>query len=143
MPEIENFLQVNLHSQNSSQNSKDNLKGIVKTKFSKINNWHQELNYMQLFDLEYCYRMKTEAIFEQKKQYIFDFIIADDQKFEQFYLFHNFWRETMLLNHLNDDPRVAKVISFGQLPNKIIYREIEEVSGISLQEYIDHHIRNK
>jgi len=28
------------------------------------------------------------------------------------------------------------VLSFGQLPEGIIYREIEEVSGYSLDEYI-------
>ena len=41
----------------------------------------------------------------------------------------------MLLNFFNSK-QVARVIQFGQLPNKIIYREIVEMTGMTLQEYI-------
>lgn len=34
------------------------------------------------------------------------------------------------------DVRLPRIISFGQLPEGIIYREIEEYSGYSLEEYI-------
>ena len=44
----------------------------------------------------------------------------------------------MLLNHFND-PKVARVKDFGQLPGKIIYREIEELQGITLADYIKRH----
>jgi len=32
--------------------------------------------------------------------------------------------------------KVLKVKSFGQMPQKIIYREIEELTGITLEEYL-------
>lgn len=70
---------------------------------------------------------------------MFDFFVVDDQKFEQFYLYENIWRETLLLTHF-DDPRVPRVHDFGQLPGKIIYRQVEEQAGLSLHEYIDNHI---
>ena len=62
--------------------------------------------------------------------------MTKDQKFNQFYLYENLWRETLLLDHFKDS-RVARIYDYGQLPGKIIYREIEEVAGITLQEYID------
>jgi hypothetical protein len=31
------------------------------------------------------------------------------------------------MNYFQEDPGVADVVSFGQLPNKVIYREIEEL----------------
>lgn len=55
--------------------------------------------------------------------YIFDFFNVEDQKFEQFYLHQNLWRETLLLSQF-DDPRIIKVKDFGQLPGKVIFREI-------------------
>ena len=39
-------------------------------------------------------------------------------------------------NNNNYSKQVARVIQFGQLPNKIIYREILEMTGMTLQEYI-------
>jgi hypothetical protein len=80
---------------------------------------------MYLYNLNYAYRAKTEAIFEEQKVYFFDYYILNDEYFSQHYLFENLWRETILL-HSFDDERVLKVKSFGQLPNKIIYREVEE-----------------
>tara|TARA_B110000305_G_C18986366_1_gene424011 strand:+ start:462 stop:611 length:150 start_codon:yes stop_codon:yes gene_type:complete len=47
-----------------------------------------------------------------KMPFIFDFFVVDDLKFEQYYLYQNLWRETLLLSHF-DDPRVAKVKDFG------------------------------
>jgi len=40
--------------------------------------------------------VKTESTFEELKERVFEFIILDDPKFEEFYLFKNFWRETLL-----------------------------------------------
>lgn len=70
---------------------------------------------------------------------VFDFFVVDDQKYEQFYLFENLWRETLLLKHFND-PRVPTIHDFGQLPGKIIYRQVEEQAGVTLLDYIDNHI---
>ena len=100
-----------------------------------------QMHFMYLFNLNYSYRLKTEAIFPvgDQKFFYWDFFFLDDQIFEQHYLFQNLWRETLLLNHFNDE-RVQKVISFGQLPKKIIYREIEEQQGMSLAEYIENRL---
>lgn len=65
--------------------------------------------------------------------------MLDDSKLEEYYLFKNIWRETLLLNSLTKNStllRVNKVLSFGQLPNKIIFREIEEITCISLEDYL-------
>jgi len=123
----------NLHTNRiSSSLSKD-------SKHQKISSWSQYMNYLHLFNLDYAIRAKTEAVFKDKENYIFDFFIADDQKFEQFYLYQNLWRETLLLNYF-DDPRISKVKNFGQLPNKVIFREIQELKGISLTDYIENYI---
>ena len=37
---------------------------------------------------------------------------------------------------MEQDPRLPRVVSFGQLPEGIIYREIEESHGYTLEEYI-------
>ena len=82
---------------------------------------------MSLFDSSYAYRLRTLNIFEQNKSYIFDVLmINDDIKLDEFYLFENLWRETLLL-HKIDDKRVSHVKSFGQLPHGIIYREVDEI----------------
>lgn len=58
-------------------------------------------------------------------------------RFREYRLFENLWRETLLLNHLRSEPdKIAPVVSFGQLPNHVIYREIKEVSGCTLDFYI-------
>ena len=85
------------------------------------------MNYKSLFNLIYCFRARTEAVFQNKVPHIFDFYVVDDNKFDQFYLYQNLWRETLLLDHLKDDERVSKVINFGLLPNKIIFREVQEM----------------
>jgi len=105
------------------------------SKHQKISSWHQYMHYLQLFDLDYSFRAMTEALFHNNKPFIFDFFNVDDLKFEQFYLYPNLWRETLLMNFF-DDSRIAHVKDFGQLPNKVIYREIEELQGITLCEYI-------
>ena len=68
-----------------------------------------------LNDLEYCFRILTENMFEMRKQYIFEIFVIDDPLFEEYHLIKNVWRETLLLNHLSDS-RVPKVLQFGQLP---------------------------
>ena len=91
---------------------------------------------MTLFSTNYAYRLKTNSIFEEGKVYIFDvFIVHNDIKLEEFDLFNNLWKETLILHQLQD-PRIPPVLSFGQLPEGIIYREIEEVCGYTLEEYI-------
>lgn len=58
-------------------------------------------------------------------------------RFKEYRLFENLWRETLLLNYLRSEPdKVAPVINFGQLPQNVIYREIKEVCGITLDTYI-------
>ena len=82
---------------------------------------------MTLFSTNYVYRLKTNSIYEEGKTYIFDlFIVHNDIKLAEFRLFENFWKETLMLSQLKD-PRVPAVISFGQLPEGIIYREIDEI----------------
>lgn len=97
------------------------------------------MNFMYLYNLNYTYRVKTEAIFKNKEPYFFEFFSLNDVIFEQHYLFKNLWRETLLMNHFND-PRVQKIKSFGQLPGKTIFREIDEIQGMTLQEYIDNRL---
>jgi len=45
------------------------------------------MNFMYLFNLNYTYRAKTEAIYQNREAFFFDFYIVDDQIFEQYYLF--------------------------------------------------------
>ena len=83
-------------------------------------------NYLTLYNVNYIYRLKVNAIYEQGAVYIFDvFIVQQDAKLAEFHLFDNLWKETLILSQVND-PRTPRVISFGQLPEGIIYREIEE-----------------
>ena len=97
-----------------------------------------------LFYLEYVFRIRTEStiLFPSSNisasPIIFDFFLLDDPKFEDFYLFKNIWRETLLLQALYKQgcDRVFKVKSFGQLPNKVVYREVEEVCGETLEDYL-------
>ena len=106
----------------------------------KNNSWIGHMSYLTIYDIDYAFRARTEAIFKNKEVYVFDFFNVDDHKFEQFYLYQNLWRETLLLNHFYDPkdqfPKVARVKDFGQLPKKVIYREIEEVQGVTLYDYI-------
>ena len=76
--------------------------------------------------------MMTNSIFENNTEKIFDvYTINNDNKLEEFNLFRNLWRETILL-HFIDDSRLLKIKNFGQLPKNIIFREIDEISGCSL-----------
>lgn len=97
-----------------------------------------QMQHLALFDLQYAFRAKTEAVFDGQREHVFDFFVLDDPKYEDFYLFKNVWRETLLLHSLTarQDPSASKVLSFGQLPNKIIFREVEEAPSISLEEYL-------
>ena len=95
------------------------------------------MNFMYLYNLDYAYRAKTEAIFENRVATYFDFFFVNDDIFSQHYLFENLWRETLLMNYFLKDSRVMNVVSFGQLPGKVIYREIQEQQGITLRDYIE------
>jgi hypothetical protein len=36
------------------------------------------MNHMNIYDLDYAFRAKTEAIFKDKETFIFDFFNVDD-----------------------------------------------------------------
>ena len=93
-------------------------------------------SHLLLFNTNYAYRIRTHSIFDKKQQLIFDvFITNNDAKLDEFELYKNLWHETLLMHSIKDD-RIAPVIDFGQLPQGIIYRQIKEVSGITLETYI-------
>lgn len=59
-------------------------------------------------------------------------------RLKEFRLFENLWKETLLLFYLrNHSDKVVVVKNFGQLPQNLIYREVEEHSGITLEQYIN------
>jgi hypothetical protein len=59
-------------------------------------------------------------------------------RLKEFRLFENLWKETLLLFHLRKhSDKVVVVKNFGQLPQNLIYREVEEQSGITLEQYIN------
>ena len=68
----------------------------------KLHHWHEYNHFMSIFNLNYSYRVKTEAIFNNRAATIFEFFVLDDPIFDQFYLFDNFWRDTLLMHHFND-----------------------------------------
>tara|TARA_B110000285_G_C15092466_1_gene599897 strand:+ start:912 stop:1049 length:138 start_codon:yes stop_codon:yes gene_type:complete len=45
------------------------------------------MSHLIIYDIDYAFRAKTEAIFKEKESFIFDFFSVDDHKFEQFYLY--------------------------------------------------------
>lgn len=47
-----------------------------------INNWNQFMNYKFLFGVNYCFRMRTEAVFNNNQPHVFEFFVVDDLKFE-------------------------------------------------------------
>ena len=101
------------------------------------------MHHEWLFNFLYTYRAKTKAIFQGGSSHIFDFYMLEDQKFDQFYLFQNTWREFLLLNFFKEESKILNLLQFGQLPNKIIYREIEEIPGITLGDFIDSQLQSK
>ena len=48
----------------------------------------------------------------------------------------NLWRETLLLNAINEDC-ILKVTDFGLLPGNIIFRETEDYIVYTLEDYLD------
>lgn len=97
------------------------------------------MGYLTLLGTNYSFRLRTMALFEPGQPSVcFDvFIVDNDMRFKEYRLFENLWRETLLLHHLRNEPdKVAPVVSFGQLPQHVIYREIKEVSGCTLDLYI-------
>jgi hypothetical protein len=107
--------------------------------------------------VDYVFRVKAKAVFdalESSSSYVvMDFFVVEDQKFDEYFMIENLWRETLLLHKFYKDYllgivkaqenmtappvlRVIKVKQFGQMPNKVIFREIEECSGITLEEYL-------
>jgi hypothetical protein len=104
--------------------------------------------------VDYVFRIKTKAVFEEGgPYYVFDFFVLEDEKFDEYFLFENLWRETLLIHKLYKDHllavehaqenllpqpilRTLRVKQFGQMPTKVIFREVEELSGITLEEYL-------
>ena len=61
-------------------------------------------NYMTLYCQDYMFRIKTKAVFEDlASYYIFDFYVLGDQKFDEYFMFENIWRETLLMNKFYKD----------------------------------------
>ena len=101
-----------------------------------ISNKENMLNHLHVYNLEYSYRIKTIDMFDiNEKQRSFDIFILDDWKFEEYFLFSNIWRETLLLHTLNED-QVLEVTDFGQLPGDIIFRETEDFHLYTLEDYL-------
>jgi len=62
-------------------------------------NQQPQHRYMTLYCQDYVFRVKTKAVFEDAAPYyIFDFFVLGEQKFDEFFLFENVWRETLLLH---------------------------------------------
>jgi len=65
----------------TSPNKESHLNKDYKTRV--LQGWKKvQMNYMYLYNLNYTYRIKTEAVFEDKSNYIFDFFVLDDHLFE-------------------------------------------------------------
>lgn len=118
---ISNYL--NCHMKETEQESNPDGQGLIESSL-KIKS--DTMNFMYLYNLNYTYRIRTEAIFDNKKANYFDLYFVNDKMFDQFKLYENLWRETLLMHNFNDK-RVQKIKSFGQLPNKLIYHEIDEI----------------
>ena len=98
------------------------------------------MGYLTLMNTNYAYRLRTKALFEPNQPTVcFDVFVVDGiNRLKEYRLQENLWRETLLLNFLKPYPdQVAPVVSFGQLTNNLIYREIKEIWGITLEEYIE------
>lgn len=97
------FNQSNTNSQEFNQILNDELETFIRRenmkafmqrasgtrdqKISKIQDWSKFMNFKYLFNINYSFRIRTEAVFSANTPHIFDFFIANDSKFEQFYLF--------------------------------------------------------
>ncbi len=52
-----------------------------------------------LYSMDYVYRVKAISLFEDgNPSFIFDFFVMEDLKYDEYFLFENIWRETLLLN---------------------------------------------
>lgn len=75
------------------------------------------MDHQNLFDINYCFRLLTESIFEAgHREVVFDLFLADsDLKLTHFHIYDNLWRETILLDKLSKHqaPRIAPIVSFG------------------------------
>ena len=63
---------------------------------------------MYINNLTYTYRIKTKSILQNYKVKYFDIFVANDSNFEQYFLFQNLWRETLLLSYFNDN-RIQRI----------------------------------
>ena len=86
--------------------------------FANGQDWHC------LFNMEYVFLVKTQALFDKDSVHIFEVIsLQDDLKIKEFNIFKSVWKETLLFKQLSD-PHFPEILEFGQLPNEVIYREI-------------------
>jgi hypothetical protein len=93
--------------------------------------------YLTLYCVDYVFRIKSKAVFDEAGghgYFIFDFYVLEDLKFDEYFLFENVWRETLLLHKFytdyvkavqhakeNQSPtpgslKTVKVKQFGQMP---------------------------
>ena len=79
---------------------------FTKTTFYKRRreNNQPQLKYLTLYCVDYVFRIKTKAVFEDgSPYYIFDFYILEDSKFDEYFLFENVWKETLLMHKFYKD----------------------------------------
>ena len=70
----------------------------------KRQNEQPQHRYLTIYSMDYVYRLKVKAIFEPNQPfYVFDFFKLDDLKFDEFFIFENIWRESLLLNKFYQD----------------------------------------
>ena len=56
-------------------------------------------HYCSLYNTAYVYRLKTTAIYEDNKPYIFEvFVVSNDSKLAEFNILDNLWKETLLFH---------------------------------------------
>lgn len=77
---------------------------------------------MTLFCQDYVFRVKSKAVFEDDAPYyIFDFFVLEERKFDEFFLFENVWRETLLLHRFfRDHHKAVALAAENQLPAPVL-----------------------
>lgn len=67
-------------------------------------NSQPQQKYLSLYCVDYVFRTKVKAVFEDEcPYYIYDFYVLNDHKFDEYFLFENVWRETLLLHKFYKD----------------------------------------
>jgi len=130
-----NTISKSLSSEQSESQDYGDGKESTEYKYS-LDNKKNMLNHLHVYNLEYSYRIKTQDMFDDEEENkSFDIFILDDWKFEEYFLFSNIWRETLLLRTM-DDSNILKVKDFGQLPGEIIFRETDDFYLYTLEDFL-------